>query len=50
MEDASWAETVHSVGGAERLTLVSDGVEEARSDSGKLYGFERTRTISTWAC
>lgn len=29
-----------------RLTLLSDGVVEARSESGELYGFERTSRIS----
>lgn len=46
VEGASWAETVHSFGGTERLTFVSDGVVEARSATGELYGFERTRAIS----
>jgi phosphoserine phosphatase RsbU/P len=32
-----------------RLVFLSDGVVEARSKSGELYGFERTRTISTQA-
>jgi sigma-B regulation protein RsbU (phosphoserine phosphatase) len=30
----------------DRLTFVSDGVVEARSKSGELFGFERTRQIS----
>ena len=46
VEDASWAETVHSFGDSERLTFISDGVVEARSATGELYGFERTRAIS----
>ena len=46
VEDASWAETVHSFGGTKRLTFVSDGVVEARSATGELYGFERTRATS----
>jgi sigma-B regulation protein RsbU (phosphoserine phosphatase) len=29
-----------------RLTLISDGVVEARSETGELYGFERTSKIS----
>jgi len=32
---------------AARLTLMSDGVVEARSQSGELYGFERTSRISS---
>lgn len=31
----------------ERLTFLSDGVVEAQSASGELFGFERTRQIST---
>jgi hypothetical protein len=46
VEGASWTETTHSFSGSERLTFVSDGVVEARSASGELYGFERTRAIS----
>ena len=30
----------------DQLTFVSDGVVEARSKSGELFGFERTRQIS----
>jgi serine phosphatase RsbU (regulator of sigma subunit) len=29
------------------MLLVSDGVVEARNESGELFGFERTRAIST---
>jgi hypothetical protein len=47
VEGASWPETMHSFGGSERLTFVSDGVVEARSATGELYGFERTRAVST---
>ena len=31
----------------EQLTLVTDGVVEARNDAGKLFGFERTASISS---
>ncbi len=31
----------------DRLTFVSDGVVEAQSRAGELFGFERTRAIST---
>jgi serine phosphatase RsbU (regulator of sigma subunit) len=31
----------------ERLTLVTDGVAEARNSSGELFGFERTAAISS---
>ena len=37
--------TLHLAPG-ERLTLISDGVVEARSIKGELFGFERTRAIS----
>ncbi|MGB6828379.1 MAG: GAF domain-containing SpoIIE family protein phosphatase [Terracidiphilus sp.] len=33
----------------ERLVLLSDGVPEARSQSGELFGFERTATLCTEA-
>jgi serine phosphatase RsbU (regulator of sigma subunit) len=49
VEGVSWPETVHAFGDGERLTFVSDGVLEARSPTGELYGFERTRAISTRA-
>jgi serine phosphatase RsbU (regulator of sigma subunit) len=35
------------LGEGESLLLVSDGVVEARNASGELFGFERTRSIST---
>ena len=31
----------------ESLTFLSDGVVEARNTAGELFGFERTRAIST---
>jgi hypothetical protein len=37
--------TFHLTIGAQ-LTLITDGVAEARSSSGELYGFDRTREIS----
>jgi serine phosphatase RsbU (regulator of sigma subunit) len=37
--------TFHLPIGAQ-LTLITDGVAEARSSSGELYGFDRTREIS----
>lgn len=37
--------TTH-LGPGDRLTFVSDGVVEAQSRSGELFGFERTRAIS----
>jgi sigma-B regulation protein RsbU (phosphoserine phosphatase) len=49
VEGTSWPETIHPFGDSERLTFISDGVVEARSPAGELYGFERTRAISTRA-
>jgi serine phosphatase RsbU (regulator of sigma subunit) len=34
-------------GSASQLTLITDGVVEARNASGALFGFERTAAIST---
>jgi serine phosphatase RsbU (regulator of sigma subunit) len=34
------------LGTAEQLTLMTDGVIEARGESGELFGFERTLAIS----
>jgi len=39
-------QTLHLQPG-DRLTLLSDGVVEARNPSGELFGFERTRFVST---
>ena len=47
LAEASYAETRTQIGAGERLTFVSDGVVEARDDSGALFGFERTAGIST---
>jgi serine phosphatase RsbU (regulator of sigma subunit) len=33
--------------GGKQLTLTTDGIVEARSKTGELYGFERTAAIST---
>ena len=43
---AEYSETRFAVEEAGHLTLVSDGVVEARSAVGELFGFERTRMIS----
>ena len=40
-------QTTFHLPAAGRLTLLSDGVVEARSASGELYGFERTKKISS---
>jgi len=43
----SYAESVFQLVEEEQLTLVTDGVVEARNRSGGLFGFERTQSIST---
>jgi hypothetical protein len=42
-----YAETRIQLAVGDRLTLLSDGVVEARGTSGELFGFERTQAIST---
>jgi phosphoserine phosphatase RsbU/P len=46
VEGQQYAELVDVLAPGDNLTLVSDGVLEARS-RGELYGFERTRALST---
>jgi hypothetical protein len=46
-EDVTYTETEFSLEAGETLTLLSDGVVEARIASGELFGFERTCSIST---
>jgi hypothetical protein len=43
---AEYEETNFKFELGDRLTLVSDGVVEARNSSGELFGFDRTRAIS----
>jgi serine phosphatase RsbU (regulator of sigma subunit) len=43
---AQYAETRLKLAPGETLTLMSDGVVEARNAAGELFGFERTRAIS----
>jgi len=43
----SYAETKYRIAPGDRLTFVSDGVVEATSPSGELFGFDRTRATST---
>ena len=45
--EASYAETTVQLGADERLTLLTDGVVEARNPEGELFGFERTAAIAT---
>ena len=42
-----YAETTIELHGSDRLTLLTDGVVEARDSRGELMGFERTLALST---
>lgn len=44
---AIYAESNFQLGEHEHLTLMTDGVVEARNKSGELFGFERTAAIAT---
>lgn len=44
--DERYGETAIQIEAGDTLTLVSDGVVEARDSRGQLFGFDRTRTIS----
>ena len=46
VEEVPYIETELNLETGETLTLLSDGVVEARNASGELFGFERTRGIS----
>jgi hypothetical protein len=46
VEEVTYKETELTLEAGQMLTLLSDGVIEARSASGELFGFERTRGIS----
>jgi uncharacterized membrane protein YuzA (DUF378 family) len=48
-ESSSYPETTLQSGEGESLTLITDGVVEARAKSGELFGFERAAEISTLA-
>ena len=45
--DSSYPETTATLPPGARLTLLTDGVLEAQSPTGELFGFERTQEIST---
>ena len=45
--DIDYSEIHFDLAPGRTLTLVSDGIVEASDSSGQLYGFERTRTISS---
>ena len=44
--DASYAESTFQLAPGRQLTLLTDGVVEARDKTGALYGFERTSLLS----
>ena len=45
--DADYTESIFSIAESEQLTLMTDGVAEARASNGKLLGFDRAATMST---
>jgi serine phosphatase RsbU (regulator of sigma subunit) len=44
---STYPESAFSLAGQEQLTLLTDGVLEARAPDGELFGFARTQAIST---
>lgn len=46
-EETTYAESVFQLAPGEQLTLLTDGVVEAREKTGALFGFERTAALST---
>jgi len=44
--DVVYPESIFQLSEGEQLTLMTDGVVEARDRSGALFGFERTRAIA----
>ncbi len=47
VEDCVYEETALTLAVGATLTLLTDGVVEARDRNGELFGFERTRRISS---
>jgi phosphoserine phosphatase RsbU/P len=47
--DAKYVEFTLSLAPGDRLTFLSDGVVEAQNQQGELFGFDRTRELSTKA-
>jgi len=45
--DVTYAESSMRLAPSDRLTFLTDGVVEAQSATGELFGFDRTRNIST---
>jgi serine phosphatase RsbU (regulator of sigma subunit) len=48
-ETSTYPEATFHLGEGESLTLITDGVAEARAKTGELFGFERAAEISTLA-
>lgn len=46
-DDESYSESTFHLFPGDTITFLSDGVVEARNAAGELFGFDRTRTIST---
>jgi hypothetical protein len=46
-QEAAFTESSFELAGGDRLTLLSDGVVEARDKTGELFGFDRVAAIST---
>jgi hypothetical protein len=47
LSDATYEESLLELAPGETLTFLSDGVVESRDSDGELFGFERTRAISS---
>lgn len=45
--ECAYAETTFQLGSGDRLTLLTDGVVEARNVQGEMFGFERAAAISS---
>jgi len=46
-EDATYPESGFALGIGEQLTLVTDGVVEAQTKEGELFGFNRTAAVAS---
>jgi hypothetical protein len=46
-EESTYSESIFQLAHGEQLTLLTDGVVEAREKTGVLFGFERTADLST---
>jgi len=45
--DEAYAETILQLSPDDQLTFLSDGIVEAKTPTGELFGFDRTRALST---